>query len=53
MELPEDELATFPCKSAYLSAVKTIFEILKMPVDVSMPNIMPKDGFCLFKSIKK
>ncbi len=52
-ELPEDELATLPCKSACLSAVKTIFKILKMPVDVSMPNIMPKDGFCLFKSIKK
>ncbi|NVM30258.1 MAG: hypothetical protein HWN65_15545 [Candidatus Helarchaeota archaeon] len=51
--LSEEELKSLPCKGACLTAVKTIFDILKMNIDVSMPNEMPKDGFCLFLATKK
>ncbi len=51
--MTEDELNTLPCKGACLTAVKTIFDILKMDVAVSNPNEMPKDGFCLFHAEKK
>lgn len=51
--LTEEELKGMPCKGACLMAVKTIFEILKMDVDVSMENQMLKDGFCLFCATKK
>ena len=51
--LSEEELNKLPCKGACLTAVKTIFDILKMDVDVSMRNEMPRDGFCLFHVDKK
>ena len=51
--LSEAELKTLPCKAACLSAVKAIFEILKMDVDVSINAEMPQDGFCLFCATKK
>ncbi len=51
--LSENELKSLPCKGACLTAVKTIFNILKMKVDASMPNQMPNDGFCLFRAEKK
>lgn len=51
--LSEDELKALPCKGACLAAVKTIFDLLKMGVDVSMDAEMPKDGFCLFCATKK
>ncbi|MFX1295217.1 MAG: hypothetical protein ACFFD2_10250 [Promethearchaeota archaeon] len=50
--LSEDELKGLPCKGACLSAVKTIFAILKMDVNVSINAEMPKDGFCLFCATK-
>ena len=48
-----EELQTLPCKKACLSAVDTIFKLLKMNVDVSMLSEMPKDKFCLFSAKKK
>ena len=51
--LAEEELNKMTCKRACLTAVKTIFDILKMDVAVSMPNEMPKDGYCLFHAEKK
>ena len=51
--LSESELKELPCRGACLSAVKTIFELLKMNVDISMPNEIPKDGFCLFHANRK
>ena len=52
-KMSEEELAALPCKGACLSAVQTIFDILKMDVAVSIKNEMPKDGFCLFNADKK
>jgi hypothetical protein len=51
--LSPDELQTLPCKKACLSAVDTIFKLLKMNVDVSMLSEMPNDKFCLFSAKKK
>ena len=51
--LSEAELQSLPCKGACLSALKTIFALLDMNVEVSIPNEMPKDGFCLFRAVKK
>ncbi len=53
LSLKPDELQALPCKKACLSAVNTIFKLLKMNVDVSTLNEMPKDGFCLFSAKKK
>ncbi len=51
--LAQEKLNDLPCKGSCLSAIKTIFEILKMPVTVSMTAEMPSDGFCLFLAEKK
>lgn len=51
--MSEEELAALPCKKTCLTAVKTIFNILKMNVAVSVLNEMPKDGFCLFRAEQK
>jgi len=51
--LDADELQALPCKKACLTAVNTIFKLLKMTVHISMPNEMPRDGFCLFCAKKK
>ncbi|MHA1268873.1 MAG: hypothetical protein ACTSPY_03725 [Candidatus Helarchaeota archaeon] len=42
-----------PCKNACITAIKTLFDLLKMDVEVSILNEMQKDGFCLFCSKKK
>lgn len=51
--LTEEELKKLPCKGACLTALKTIFAILKTDISGSMPNEMPKDGYCLFHVDKK
>ncbi|HUX98424.1 MAG TPA: hypothetical protein VMV49_02605 [Candidatus Deferrimicrobium sp.] len=53
INLSADELSALPCKHACLTAVNTIFRILKIPVDVSMLSEMSKDGFCSFCANKK
>lgn len=51
--ISEDGLKALPCQKACLSCLKTVFDDLKMDVDLKMPNKMPEDGFCLFEVIKR
>lgn len=51
--LSSSELQALPCKVACLTALQTLFKLLDMSIDISMPSKMPKDGFCLFCARKK
>ncbi|MHA1580533.1 MAG: hypothetical protein ACTSUQ_13025 [Candidatus Freyarchaeota archaeon] len=51
--ISEEELKTLPCQHACLALLQTVFDEMGFDVEITIPEKMPDNGNCFFRTLRK